>query len=147
MSMYNQQLSAINSGISNVVSGARQLAGGDIIGGVTNLFTGQQQAKREYETAKPEYGRSGNSGGNSGYFSYKRPYIVKCQPRESSPKNYKEYLGVPSMIYYKLKDLTGYTEIDSVVVDTLTHCTDSEKNQIINQLKNGIIIKEVENNG
>lgn len=147
MSMYNQQLNATVSGVSNVVSSARQIASGDIIGGITNLFTGQAQAKREYETAKPEYHRSGNSGGNSGFLSYKKPYIVKCQPIEQSPHDYAHLIGIPSMIYSKLKDLTGYTEIDSVIVDTLTHCTDSEKNQIINQLKNGIIIREVENNG
>lgn len=147
MSQYNQQLNATTSGVNNLVSSAKQIASGDIVGGVTNLFTGQAQAKREYETAKPEYGRSGNSGGSSGFFSYKKPYIVKCQPIGQTPKDYNHMIGVPSMLYRKLGDLNGYTEIDTVIVDTLTHCTDSEKNQIINLLKSGIILNREVNHG
>lgn len=140
MSQYNQQLNATATGINNMVSGAKQIASGDIVGGFTNIFTGQQQAKREYETAKPEYGRSGNSGGNTGYFSYKIPYIIKCQPVGQTPKNYKSLQGIPSQIYSKLSKLTGYTEIDRVITDTLTSCTSEEKEEIIRMLKNGVVL-------
>ena len=140
MSMYNQQLSASISGVNNLVSSVSQIAKGDIVGGAVSLLTGQAQAKRDYETAKPDYGRSGSSGGNSGYFSYKRPYIVRTQPIGQTPKNYKSLIGIPSQKYYILNELSGYTEVDSVVVDTLSHCTDDEKNTIITLLKNGIIL-------
>lgn len=143
MSMYNQQLSATASGISNLVKSVGQMASGGLAGaasGMVNLFTGQQQAKREYETAKPDYGRAGNSGGSSGYFSYKKPYIVKSNPIGQTPKNYKSLQGIPSQIYSKLSDLTGYTEIDRVITDTLTSCTSEEKEEIIRMLKNGVVL-------
>lgn len=140
MSMYNQQMSASLGSLNNIVSSAKQVVSGDIIGGLTNLYTGQAQAKRQYETAKPDYGRGGSNGGNAGYFSYKKPYLIRTQVIGQAPKNYKSLVGVPSQIYARLGDLSGYTEIESVVVDTLTHCTDDEKSEIITLLKEGVIL-------
>jgi hypothetical protein len=110
------------------------------VSGAVSLFTGQAQAKREYETAKPDYGRSGNNGGNTGYFSYKKPYIIRTQAIGQTPKNYKSLQGVPSQIYSKLSKLSGYTEIDRVITDTLTSCTSEEKEEIIRMLKNGVVL-------
>lgn len=143
--MYNQQLNATTSGINNFVQNmGKILTGGlsDVVGGAVGLLTGQSQAKREYETAKPEYGRGGNSSGNSGMFSIMKPYIIKCQPIGQTPKNYNKYNGIPSMICYELNELVGkgYTEIDTVIVDTLNSCTSDEKSEILNILKGGVIL-------
>lgn len=142
MSMYNQQLSATSSGISNLASSVGQMLGGGLagaVGGLVNLFTGQQQAKREYETAKPEYGRAGNSGGSSGYFSYKKPYIVKSNPIGQTPKNYNNLEGVPSMIFRKLSDLEGYTEINAINLDSI-NASSAEKSELMNIMKSGFYI-------
>lgn len=142
MSLYNQQLSATSSGISNLVSSVGQMLGGGLagaVGGLVNLFTGQQQAKREYETAKPEYGRAGNSGGSSGYFSHKKPYIVKSNPIGQTPKNYNSLEGVPSMIFRKLSDLEGYTEISAINLDSI-NASSAEKSELMNIMKSGFYI-------
>ncbi len=142
MSMYNQQLSATSSGISNLVSSVGQMLGGGLAGaagGLVNLFTGQQQAKREYETAKPEYGRAGNSGGSSGYFSYKKPYIVKSNPIGQTPKNYNSLEGIPSMIFRKLSDLEGYTEINAINLDSI-NASSAEKSELLTIMKSGFYI-------
>lgn len=142
-SMYNQQLSAVSSGINTAVNAAGQLASGNVmgaIGGVATLLTGGAQAKMQYDTAKPDYGRSGNNGGNSGYFSYKKPYIIRTQSIGQTPKNYNSLNGVPSQIYAKLSSLNGYTEIDRVITDTLNSCTSEEKRDIIELLKGGVIL-------
>lgn len=139
MSLYNQQLSATTSGINNAMSSVGQIASGNIAGGLTSLITGTQQAQRQYDTAKPDYGRGGNNGGNAGLFGIRYPYLIQSLPIGQTPKNYKNLQGIPSQIYKKLGDLTGYTEIDAVIVNTLT-CTEEEQLQIIQQLKEGVIL-------
>lgn len=142
MSQYNQQLSATASGISNLVSSVGQMASGNIAGavsGLTNLLLGQQQAKREYETAKPDYGRAGNSGGSSGYFSYKKPYIVKSNPISQVPDNYSNLEGIPAMIYRKLSKLSGYTEINAINLDSI-NASSAEKSELMNIMKSGFYI-------
>lgn len=142
MSLYNQQLSATTSGISNLVSSIGQMASGNIggaVSGLVNLFTGQAETKRQYETAKPEYGRAGNSGGNAGYFSYKQPYIIKTNPIEQTPKNYNKMEGVPSMIYADLSSLEGYTEVSSINLDSL-NASSAEKSELLTIMKSGFYI-------
>ena len=139
MSMYNQQLAATTSGINNAVQSVGKALSGDITGAV-DLLTGQAQAKRQYETAKPDYGRGGNGSGNAGIFGIRYPYIVQCLPIGQVPDNYMSLNGVPSQTYAKLSTLSGYTEIDRVITDTLTSCTAEEKEQIIRLLKNGVVL-------
>ena len=138
MSMYNQQLSATTSGINNAVQSVGKALSGDITGAV-DLLTGQAQAKRQYETAKPDYGRGGNGSGGAGIFGIRYPYIVQCLPIGQAPDNYMELNGVPSLTYAKLSTLNGYTEIDRVIVNTLT-CTEDEQKQIVALLKEGVIL-------
>lgn len=147
MSMYNQQLAATTSGINNFVQSMTGAIGnaltGNVLGAVGNLtgmLTGQSQAQRQYETAKPEYGRGGNNGGNSGMFAIRYPYLIKSQPIGQTPANYKELQGIPAQIYYTLSELSGYTEVETVVADTLNTCTFDEKQEIINILKGGVIL-------
>lgn len=138
MAMYNQQLSATTSGINNAVQSVGKALSGDITGAV-DLLTGQAQAKRQYETAKPDYGRGGNGSGNAGIFGIRYPYIVQCLPIGQVPDNYMSLNGVPSQTYAKLSTLSGYTEIDRVIVNTLT-CTEDEQKQIVALLKEGVIL-------
>lgn len=140
MSLYNQQLSATTSGINNAMSSIGQMASGNILGGLTNLFTGQAQAKREYETAKPDYGRGGNGGGNIGLFGIRYPYLVQCLPIGQPPKDYTKLQGIPAQINCKLSTLTGYTEVETANVSQLTNCTDSEKDEILTLLKGGVYL-------
>ena len=140
MSMYNQQLSATTSGINNAVQSIGKALGGDILGGVTSLLTGQAQAKREYETAKPDYGRGGNGSGNAGIFGIRYPYLVQCLPIGQPPKDYTKLQGIPAQINCKLSTLTGYTEVETANVSQLTNCTDSEKDEILTLLKGGVYL-------
>ena len=147
MAMYNQQLSATSSGISNAIQSLGQigssLASGNFYGaagGLANLITGQSMAQRQYDTAKPDYGRGGNGSGNAGYFGRRKPYLVQSLPIGQPPDNYEAYQGIPSMITAELGDLTGYTEVETVICDTLNKCTQDEKNTIISLLKSGVII-------
>lgn len=139
MSMYNQQLSATVHGLQSAANIVTSAATKDA-GGVLNGVLGAVMANREYKTAKPDYSRGGNNGGNSGSFSIRHPYIIQSLPIQRAPDNYRSLQGVPSMITRQLKNLSGYTEIECVVVDTLNHCSPDEKDAILNMLKGGVYL-------
>ena len=96
--------------------------------------------KREYETAKPDYGRGGNGSGNAGIFGIRYPYLVQCLPIGQPPKDYTKLQGIPAQINCKLSTLTGYTEVETANVSQLTNCTDSEKDEILTLLKGGVYL-------
>lgn len=138
MAMYNQQLSATVSGINNAVQSVGKALSGDITGAV-DLLTGQAQAKRQYETAKPDYGRGGNGSGGAAIFGIRYPYIIQSLPIGQPPQGYNHMQGFPSQISAQLSTLSGYTEVDAVVVDTLT-CSQEEKEAIYKLLKGGVYL-------
>ena len=142
ISQYNQQLSATASGINNFVSSIGQVASGNILGGIANFFTGQKLSERQYETAKPDYGRGGNNGGNVGCLSCRFPYIVQSLPVTQVPKDYAKLNGIPSQVKIKLSNLVGkgYTEIQTTNVSQLTNCTDVEQQEILKLLQGGVIL-------
>lgn len=149
MSMYNQQLQATANGINNFVGSLGSIASnavqGNLFGvasGFSSMLTGQALAQRQYDTAKPDYGRGGTNGGNAGIFSIRYPYLIQSLPIGQAPKNYAQLQGIPSQIHFKLTDLVGkgYTEVGAIVVDTLSTCTDEEKTEIINILRGGVIL-------
>lgn len=55
------------------------------------------------------------------------------------PYNVDTKFGKPSIDYGTLIDYTGYIEVDNIELNTVA--TNNEKNQIINLLQNGVIIK------
>lgn len=138
MAMYNQQLSATVSGINNAVQSVGKALSGDITGAV-DLLTGQAMAKRQYETAKPDYGRGGNGSGGAAIFGIRYPYIIQSLPIGQPPQGYNHMQGFPSQISAQLSTLSGYTEVDAVVVDTLT-CSQEEKEAIYKLLKGGVYL-------
>lgn len=138
MSLYNQQLAATTSGINNAVSTATNLASGNLAGALSSLMN-IGMAQRQYDTAKPDYGRGGNSGGSAGIFSIRYPYLIQTLPIGQPPKGYNHMQGVPSQIAAQLSTLSGYTEVEAVVVDTL-NCPQEEKEAIYKLLKGGVYL-------
>ena len=138
MSLYNQQLAATTSGINNAVSTATNLASGNLAGALSSLMN-IGQAQRQYDMAKPDYGRGGNSGGSAGIFSIRYPYLIQTLPIGQPPKGYNHMQGVPSQIAAQLSSLSGYTEVEAVVVDTL-NCPQEEKEAIYKLLKGGVYL-------
>ena len=157
MSMYNQQLQATVAGnqnflsqIGNAVSAGANLAAGNVLGAFGNalsIFSGNDQQKlidRQYETAKPEYGRGGTIGGSSGLFSKRKPYLISSIPLNKVPGDldnlnvYNELLGIPSEGWYKLEDLQGYTEVKEAKINF--KCEDDEAAEILQLLKSGVYL-------
>lgn len=139
MSLYNQQTSAITSGINTVARAAGQAIGGDFVGAGLSLLTGLSDAKMQYDSAKPDYGRAGNNGSNTGFLSIRYPYLIQSLPISQAPNNYDMMHGSPSMLYRNLQDLHGYTEINAINLDSI-NASSAEKSELMNIMKSGFYI-------
>ncbi len=136
--MKQGQMSSVVSGATSLMGASLSLAMGNV-GGVVNGLTNAMNAVQNYDLQKPDYEHGGGLSGNA-LFTYRTPYIIQTRYMTNYPTNYKSLVGIPSRVYKTLNTLTGYTEIENVVVDTLTHCTSEEKDKIISELREGVII-------
>ena len=83
--------------------------------------------------------RTGSLSSSSGFMGIKKPYLILSRPVQSLPENYNSFHGYVSNITMKLKDCTGYTQVDSIHIDNVP-CMEEEKTKLLQILKEGIII-------
>lgn len=83
--------------------------------------------------------RAGSIGGSSGYMGVQYPYLIRQIPNQSRPGNYRELHGYPSNIGGRLETFSGYTSLESILLEGFV-ATDAEKSEIIEMCKGGIII-------
>lgn len=136
--MKQGQMTSVMSGVTSLVGAGVSIATGNIGGAVSGVM-GAIEAKQNYDLQKPDYEHGGGLSGNA-LFTYRTPYIIQTRYETNYPSNYKSLVGIPSRVYKTLENLSGFTKIESVIVDTLTHCTKSEKDNIINMLKEGVLL-------
>lgn len=87
----------------------------------------------------PEISRSGGYSGTIAGFNQMRPMLIIERLNQQLPKNYGKYVGYPSYITEKLKDLKGFTMVDAVIDNTID-ATETEKQMIEDLLKEGVIL-------
>ena len=132
---YLQYYLSIVSGIGNVATGVAQGIGGNPLGGIGAAASGVGQIL----TSKPSYGRSGSLGSAAGYLSYRRPFLVRKSPINTTAKNLAQESGYISNKGQKIGDYSGFTKCAAVVLDGIT-ATKSELDEIETLLKEGVII-------
>ena len=132
---YLQYYLSIVSGIGNVATGVAQGIGGNPLGGIGAAASGVGQIL----TSKPSYGRSGSLGSAAGYLSYRRPFLVRKSPINTTAKNLAQESGYISNKGQKIGDYSGFTKCAAVVLDGIT-ATKSEIEEIETLLKEGVII-------
>ena len=132
---YLQYYLSIVSGIGNVATGVAQGIGGNPLGGIGAAASGVGQIL----TSKPSYGRSGSLGSAAGYLSYRRPFLVRKSPINTTAKNLPQESGYISNKGQKIGDYSGFTKCAAVVLDGIT-ATKSELDEIETLLKEGVII-------
>lgn len=120
------------SSVIQGLGGIAQVATGNVFGGASTIASATLSNKQTIN-------RSGSISGNTGSLSHMKPYLILNRPIQNIPANYNSLHGYPSNMYQQLGDLSGYTVIDSINVDSLT-CTQEEKNEIISLLKNGVYL-------
>lgn len=117
---------AITGAIGGFATGG--VAGAIIGGGIGSYMGGSNITK------------SGNFNGNSGALNVKKPYIIISRKIPYDANNYNELLGYPSNENILLKNCNGFTRVKECFTDNIINATYSEKNEIKELLKNGIII-------
>ena len=132
---YLQYYLSIVSGIGSVATGVAQGIGGNPLGGIGTAASGVGQIL----TSKPAYGRSGSLGSAAGYLSYRRPFLVRKSPINTTAKNLAQESGYISNKGQKIGDYSGFTKCAAVVLDGIT-ATKSELDEIESLLKEGVII-------
>ena len=132
---YLQYYLSIVSGIGNVATGVAQGIGGNPLGGIGTAASGVGQIL----TSKPAYGRSGSLGSAAGYLSYRRPFLVRKSPINTTAKNLPQESGYISNKGQKIGEYSGFTKCAAVVLDGIT-ATKSELDEIETLLKEGVII-------
>lgn len=128
-------VSAIGSGITTAVgvaSGQAPLAAM----GVAGLAT---QAANTAVNTKEHIQRSGSMGGAAGLCSVQFPYVVIERPRLSTPAGYNRFIGNTLNVTMRLQDCHGLTMVESIHLDNVL-CTDEERNELLNLLKEGVIL-------
>lgn len=89
-------------------------------------------------SSKPQYARNGSVTSNTGFMSHQYPYLILERPKQCLPMNQNKLDGYPSFISAKMSDLSGFNIIHSCHLENLS-CTDSEKSELMNILKEGVI--------
>lgn len=130
--------------MQSLITGVTNIAGGIAKGGVSPSGIGQAAGSLvntavSVATAKPDVQRSGSVVGNNGLLSHQYPYLILERPRQCVPHSQNAYMGYPAFIEMKLSDCHGYTVISEINMQNVP-ATDSEINEIIQLLKEGVIL-------
>ena len=125
MMSYYQQMAGASVGVaSSVVSG-------NIMGmtsGVTGLLS-----------AHPNYGGSKSIGATGGLLGIQYPYLIECRSIRNMPSNYNKYNGIPLNKYQLVKQMTGYTQYESIRISA-PQASDAELDEIEKIFKEGVIL-------
>ena len=127
--------------IRSAVQGIAMAGVGLATGGMAAPMAAGALAGTAINTAisKPQIQKSGSLGGNAGYLGIGKPFIIIYAPNQCLPNNMPHYTGYPSMMTAALGSLTGFTVVDSIHLDGIG-ATDSEKDEIMAALKEGVLL-------
>ena len=118
-------------------------AGGALAGSVKGLMGEAGSIAQNVMNSKPDIKSGGGIGGSAALMGCKYPYLIMERPKKSTPKKGKysqnHWTGYPSNIAARLGDLTGYTEVSRIFVNS-TNATADEKTEIEKLLSEGVYI-------
>lgn len=121
---------AVSQGVTAIASGGltAPLAVGTVASMATTVIS-----------SKPSINKGGGISGNVGILGVQKPYVEIIRPRQALPQNQNVLQGYPSLIYSRLGDLSGYTEVENINLENV-NATDEEKTEIFNLLNTGVIL-------
>ena len=128
---------------TNVLNGAVSVAAsiGTMVatGGATAPMAASTIASAAVNNLKPSIEKSGSLGGPGGILGVKRPYLILSRPNRQIPKNQNKFIGYPTYINKKIKDVSGYIVVEDVHLDGIAGATAEELSEIEALLKSGVI--------
>lgn len=87
---------------------------------------------------KQRVSKNNNLGSNFGALSIKKPYITIHRPIQSVAEDYSKFVGFPLNVNKKLKDVNGFTTVDSAILNF--NALTEEKEMIIDLLQSGVFV-------
>lgn len=135
-------LSLANTGINvlsgGVVAGVRGGVLNGVVQTVGNLANQSGAILSDIANTKPTIERSGGLTTFAGVLGLQKPYLTITRPKATIPENQNRLMGYPSQTYVKFSQLSGFTVIENCNFKGGV-CTDSEKQEILNLLYQGVI--------
>lgn len=135
-------LSLANTGINvlsgGVVAGVRGGVLNGVVQTVGNLANQSGAILSDIANTKPTIERSGGLTTFAGVLGLQKPYLTITRPKATIPDNQNRLMGYPSQTYVNFSQLTGFTMIENCNFKGGV-CTDSEKQEILKLLYQGVI--------
>ena len=103
------------------------------------ITTGGSVVSSAMNAVKPQIQKSGGLSGCAGLLGGKKPYLVITRPKQAVPGYQNKFQGYPSFITTTLASLSGYTEVDSIILQNVS-ASDTEKAEIVALLQGGVIL-------
>ena len=127
--LYQSILGLVGNTISGAVAGGIGGAVGGALGSAINVATSKHSS----------ISRGGSIGGATGCLGNFKPYLIIHRPIQSLASGFAHFKGYPSNITGTISSVSGYTEVESVHLTGIP-CTDSERDEIMALLYNGVIV-------
>lgn len=129
--LINTGISIAGSVIGGIASGG---IGGAVVGGAMST-----SVANAVSNSKPHIARAGSISGNVSMMSKLKPYVIITRPNQCKAGGQNAFSGYPIYATYKLANLKGYTEVDSIHLERVP-ATDSERGEIETLLQGGVIL-------
>lgn len=84
--------------------------------------------------------QSNSYSATAAFLGCRRPFLMIERPVSSYARNYQHEIGIPSNIYAKLGDVSGFNQMTNVHVDKISRATDQEKEEIRKLLASGVVV-------
>ena len=127
---FSQRISSVVNGFLKSAEGAFASNPGQYFSGMADMILNKDKVSIKH---------AGAMNLIDGYMSVQFPYVILDRPSQSIPADFDKFNGRMSNITAALKQMQGYTEIESCRLDSVP-ATDTEKNEIMSLLKSGVIV-------
>lgn len=137
----SQQLPLTSAEFSGALSSLVGVVGGGLAvasGGGLGLLAGASGIAHAVSHEMVHLAHSGSLSANAGIMGARTPYLILTRRRSYDANGYSELYGYPSNKTVFLNNCSGYVKVKDIRLETVA--TDSERLEIENLLKGGVII-------
>ena len=137
----SQQLPLTSAEFSGALSSLVGVVGGGLAvasGGGLGLLAGASGIAHAVSHEMVHLAHSGSLSANAGIMGARTPYLILTRRRSYDANGYSELYGYPSNKTVFLNNCSGYVKVKDIRLET--SATDSERLEIENLLKGGVII-------
>ena len=131
-----QNYTAMGQGFVTAMAG---LASTIATGGTAAPFTAGATAAGIVNAMKPDVYRGGNLSGDASMLSLKTPILIRTRPNKPAIENQELFSGAPSYKIGTIGNFGGFTQVAEAHIEGIS-CTEAERSEIMQLLRNGVLI-------